>query len=118
MPESAAGKSYVAAIRSAFCEVRSDKPVKRSPQRRYSLESAACSDEAEPGKCRRPAATCHGRLAYVAVIANRVVAWVSMSAFTEGCKTITAKLPQRSADGGEVWSAKSMKGEAKREAKP
>jgi hypothetical protein len=102
MPESAAGKSYVAAIRSAFCEVRSDKPVKRSPQRRYSLESAACSDEAEPGKCRRPAATCHGRLAYVAVIANRVVAWVSMSAFTEGCKTITAKLPQRSADGGEV----------------
>ena len=50
MPESAAGKSYVAAIRSAFCEVRSDKPVKRSPQRRYSLESAACSDEAEPGK--------------------------------------------------------------------
>ena len=62
MPESAAGKSYVAAIRSAFCEVRSDKPVKRSPQRRYSLESAACSDEAEPGKCRRPAATCPGRL--------------------------------------------------------
>ena len=61
MPESAAGKSYVAAIRSAFCEVRSDKPVKHCPQRRYSLESAACSDEAEPGKCRRPDATCHER---------------------------------------------------------
>ena len=56
MPESAAGKNYLAAIRSAFCEVRSDKPLSaaRSDDTVWKVQPAATRPNLESAGGRLP----------------------------------------------------------------